>query len=169
MVYDQNIDVSAVHAPAQANIVIRSQAGQQPPLKPKTEVKPHVVSYNGQRIDIKRFANYLNGVKRTTSTGMCARGVRLALQSAGARFTSHPVAAADWGPTLQKIGYRKINQSFDKPQKGDIYIIHRTGKHRYGHIAAYSGKAWVSDFKQRSHDVYKKSQVTYSYYRLKGL
>ena len=48
------------------------------------------------------------------------------------------MAAADWGNTLTSIGYRKINLSFDQPKKGDIYIIDRTAKNRYGHIAAYS-------------------------------
>ena len=76
------------------------------------------------------------------------------------------MAAADLGKTLTSIGYRKINLSFDQPKKGDIYIIDRTAKNRYGHIAAYSGNGWVSDFKQTSYDVYKDPNVTYSYYRL---
>jgi hypothetical protein len=49
---------------------------------------------------------------------------------------------------------------------GDIYIIHRTKKHVYGHIAGFTGSQWVSDFKQTSYDVYKDKNVTYTYYRL---
>ncbi len=45
-------------------------------------------------------------------------------------------------------------------------IIHRTKKHRYGHIAGFTGSQWVSDFRQRSHDVYRDNSVTYQYYRL---
>ncbi|MDU5497423.1 MAG: hypothetical protein E6088_07290, partial [Acinetobacter baumannii] len=56
--------------------------------------------------------------------------------------------------------------AFDKPQEGDIYIIHRTRNHIYGHIAGYTGSEWVSDFKQSSYDVYKDDNVTYTYYRL---
>ncbi len=167
MIYDHNVNTSEVHAPVQANVVIRSQAGQTPP---KSIAKPssNITTYNGQRIDVNKMTRFLTGITRQTSTKKCARSVRLALQAAGARFNSHPVSAADWGPTLKQIGYRKINQSFDRPQKGDIYIINRTAKHRHGHIAAYSGSAWVSDFKQRNHAVYRNSPVTYEYYRLGG-
>lgn len=165
MVYDQSVNTSEINAPVQANIVTRSQAGQ---TLPKSIARPTktVSTYNGQRIDINKMTSFLANVTRQTSTRMCARGVRLALQAAGAKFQSHPVAAADWGSTLLKIGYRKINTSFDRPQKGDIYIIDRSVKNRYGHIAAYSGSAWVSDFKQRSHAVYKNQKVNYQYYRL---
>ena len=87
------------------------------------------------------------------------------MESAGARFQSHPVAAADWGNTLTKIGYRQINPKFDSPKEGDIYIIDRTGKHIYGHIAGFNGQQWVSDFKQKSYDVYNEKGLTYKYYR----
>jgi hypothetical protein len=166
MVYDQSVNMSEVHAPVQANIVTRSQAGQTPPKSIAKPEKNNVYSFNGQRIDINKMTSFLQGITRQTSTQKCARSVRLALQAAGARFQSHPVAAADWGSTLTKIGYRKINLSFDQPKKGDIYIIDRTAQNRYGHIAAYSGSAWVSDFKQRSHAVYKNQNVKYEYYRL---
>ena len=50
--------------------------------------------------------------------------------------------------------------------RGDIYIIDRTAKNRYGHIAAYSGNGWVSDFKQSGYAVYRNQNVNYSYYRM---
>ncbi|MCT6835871.1 MAG: hypothetical protein M3039_18080, partial [Acinetobacter baumannii] len=78
----------------------------------------------------------------------------IALESAGADVENHPIAASDWGDTLKKIGYKEINPAFDEPQEGDIYIIHRTRNHIYGHIAGYTGSEWVSDFKQSSYDVY---------------
>lgn len=166
MLYDHNVGNDAVYAPARADIVIRSQASQKPP-KVATPAKTFQTSTSiGNRIDVNKLTSYLSGITRQTTTRKCARSVRLALQAAGAQVQGHPVAAADWGSTLLKIGYKKINLSFDHPQKGDIYIINRTAKNQYGHIAAYSGKAWVSDFKQRSHDVYRNQNVTYSYYRL---
>ena len=61
-----------------------------------------------------------------TSTAKCAKMVRIALESAGAKIQSHPVAASDWGDTLKKIGYRQIQPAFDHPKVGDIYIIKRT-------------------------------------------
>lgn len=120
----------------------------------------------GFEVNIDKFTQKLRSISATTSSARCARSIRLALESAGAKFNGHPVAAADWGNTLMQIGYRKITPAFDQPQEGDIYIINRTAKHRYGHIAGFSGTAWVSDFQQRSHDVYKEQNVTYSYYRL---
>ena len=117
-------------------------------------------------LDVRKFTQKLHSMSSATSTKKCARSIRIALQSAGARILNHPVAAADWEHTLQTIGYKKINPSFDNPKEGDIYIIHRTQKHIYGHIAAYTGRQWVSDFRQKSHAVYKNDQVRYTYYRL---
>lgn len=121
---------------------------------------------NGFKLNLDKFISNLKNITARSSSARCARSIRIALQSAGAKFSSHPVAAADWGDTLIEIGYKEITPSFDEPQEGDIYIIDRTKKHRYGHIAGYSGHAWVSDYKQASYDVYRNSNVTYKYYRL---
>ncbi|WP_180106281.1 peptidoglycan amidohydrolase family protein [Acinetobacter sp. YH12085] len=168
MAYDHNVNLSEVHAPVQANIIIRSQASKNTGKSNTTKkaATKNVVSRNGQRIDIDRLTGFLQGITRQSSTQKCARSVRLALESAGARFNGHPVAAADWGSTLQKIGYQKINLAFDRPKKGDIYIIDRNQSSRYGHIAAYSGKDWVSDYRQAGYAVYRTPNVKYSYYRL---
>lgn len=170
MAYDHNVNLSEVHAPVQANIIIRSQsgknAGRSNSTKAEQKSSSNVISKNGQRIDIDRLTGFLQGITRQSSTQKCARSVRLALESAGARFNGHPVAAADWGSTLQKIGYQKINLSFDRPKKGDIYIIDRNQSSRYGHIAAYSGNGWVSDYRQSGYAVYRNPNVKYTYYRL---
>ncbi|UDM37882.1 CHAP domain-containing protein [Acinetobacter haemolyticus] len=170
MVYDHNVNMSAVHAPVQANIIIRSQSGKNSKKSLEFQTgqaiaKKNVLAKNGQRIDISKFTDFLQSVSSTSSSQKCAKSIRLALESAGARFQSHPVAAADWGNTLMKIGYREINPKFDAPKEGDIYIIDRTGKHVYGHIAGFNGKQWVSDFKQKSYDVYNEKGLTYKYYR----
>ncbi|WP_374665529.1 CHAP domain-containing protein [Acinetobacter sp.] len=175
MVYDQSVDMQNAHGPVKAEIVIRSQQGKRPPspqksfsanAKASSKHKSVFGANNGQRIDIDKFAQRLRGVTAQTSGQKCAKSVRIALESAGAKLNGHPVAAADWGSTLRKIGYQKINLAFDRPQKGDIYIINRTQKHVYGHIAAYTGSNWVSDFQQRTYAVYKDPNVRYEYYRL---
>lgn len=176
MIYDHQANMSAVHAPVQANVIIRSQSGQNAKRQSQRNTsasarKNQSESYKnfgskGQRIDIEKFTSYLQGITRNTSTKMCARSIRIGLQSSGAKIVNHPVAAADWGSTLQQLGYRKINLSFDRPKKGDIYIIDRTSEHKYGHIAAYSGTAWVSDFRQSGYAVYRSPNVKYTYYRL---
>lgn len=117
------------------------------------------------QIDISKFTQKLKSMSRNSSAHQCAKYVRIALESAGAKFNNHPVAASDWGHTLTKIGYKQIEPSFDNPMEGDIYIIKKTNKHRYGHIAGFTGSQWVSDFKQRSYDVYKENNLTYQYYR----
>ncbi|MBN6514149.1 hypothetical protein [Acinetobacter pittii] len=117
-------------------------------------------------IDVEKFVEKLESVTSRRSKARCARSIRLALESAGANVENHPIAASDWGDTLKKIGYKQIDPAFDEPQEGDIYIIHRTRNHVYGHIAGYTGSEWVSDFKQNSYDVYKDDSVTYTYYRL---
>ena len=171
MAYDHNVNMSEVHAPVQANIIIRSQSGRNSKKSKEFQTveatqKNNMLAKSGQRIDINKFTDFLQGVSSNSSSKKCAKSIRLALESAGARFQSHPVAAADWGNTLMNIGYRQINPKFDAPKEGDIYIIHRTQKHVYGHIAAYAGNQWVSDFRQKSHAVYKNDQVRYTYYRL---
>ena len=170
MAYDHNVNMSEVYAPVQANIVIRSQSGKNSNKNTEsksvqTSQKKNIIATNGQRIDINKFTNFLQGISSYSSSQKCAKSIRLALESAGARFQSHPVAAADWGNTLMKIGYRQINPKFDAPKEGDIYIIDRTGKHVYGHIAGFNGTQWVSDFKQKSYDVYNEKGLTYKYYR----
>lgn len=168
MFYDHNVyDMSEVYAPVQANVIIRSQASQNTKNMARAPMQLATSgTQNSSRFDVNQFTKFLSGITRQTSTQRCARSIRIGLQSAGAKIVNHPVAAADWGNTLLKLGYQKIDLSFDRPKKGDIYIIDRTEKNRYGHIAAYSGQAWVSDFKQRSHDVYSNSKVRYTYYRL---
>lgn len=167
MIYDHQVNMSEVYAPVQANIMVRSQSEQRPKKSSqKATVRNASGVSNGHRINIEKFTSYLQGITRNTSTQKCARSIRIGLQSSGAKIVNHPVAAADWGGTLQKLGYRKINLSFDRPKKGDIYIIDRTSKHKYGHIAAYSGSAWVSDFRQSGYAVYRNSDVKYTYYRL---
>ena len=170
MLYDHNVNMNEVYAPVQTNIVIRSQSGNNSNKNTESKSvqafpKKNIVVSNGQRIDVDKFTNFLQGISSYSSSQKCAKSIRLALESAGARFQSHPVAAADWGNTLTKIGYRQINPKFDAPKEGDIYIIDRTGKHVYGHIAGFNGTQWVSDFKQKSYDVYNAKGLTYKYYR----
>ena len=81
----------------------------------------------------------------------CAKHVRLALEHAGAITTGHPMDAKDWGPTLSRIGFRKIevaNADLFHPQIGDVIVIQATSTSSSGHIQGYDGKQWISDFRQ---------------------
>ena len=145
------IDQRMIHMPSQ-QLVVASRNTPKLPIS--------------SSIDVSKFSQKLTRRASYRSSSQCAKFVRIALQSAGANIVQHPIAASDWGRTLQQIGYQQITPDFNNPKLGDIYIIHRTKKHRYGHIAGFTGSQWVSDFKQTSYDVYNDQNVTYSYYRL---
>ena len=156
-----SFDNSMMHAQTQNAVMMLKEtpADIAKPYTPTPEIE-------SKQIDIEKFSEKLSRISAYRSTAKCAKSIRIALQTAGAKFTQHPVAASDWGGTLEQIGYREIDPAFDSPMAGDIYIIHRTKQHIYGHIAGFSGTQWVSDFKQNSYDVYKDKTVTYTYYRL---
>ena len=152
MIYDvPSVDHSIIYPPAHQLVIPYREI----PRLPSTPT-----------IDVSKFSEKLTTRASYRSSSQCAKFVRIALQSAGANIVQHPIAASDWGRTLQQIGYHNIPPAFNNPQPGDLYLIHRTKKHRYGHIAGFTGSQWVSDFKQTSYDVYKDPNVTYSYYRL---
>ncbi|WP_151708408.1 CHAP domain-containing protein [Acinetobacter brisouii] len=121
---------------------------------------------DAQRINVSKFSIKLESISARRSSEKCARNVRIALQTAGADVSNHPIAAADWGRTLEKNGYKQIKPAFNRPQKGDIYIIDATSDHVYGHIAGYTGSEWISDFRQSGYAVYREKDVEYHYYRL---
>ena len=162
MIYDSHHSNMTNAANQNTAVISQKYQDNQAGLRAKNPQKNKGIPY----LDVRKFTQKLHSMSSASSTKKCARSIRIALQSAGARIVNHPVAAADWGNTLQTIGYKKINPSFNNPKEGDIYIIHRTQKHVYGHIAAYTGRQWVSDFRQNSHAVYKNDQVNYTYYRL---
>lgn len=160
MIYDSSSsDATYVYATPPAQVVV---ASSNQPHGPFESTRGLISKY----FNVNDFSNKLKNITRQTSSSKCAKSIRIALQSAGANIQSHPVAASDWSNTLLSLGYRKISPEFDNPKEGDIYIIHRTQQHQYGHIAGYSGKSWVSDFKQKSYDVYKDKNLNYSYFRL---
>ena len=162
MIYDAHHSNMINAANQNTAVISQKYQDNQAGLRAKNPQKNKGIPY----LDVRKFTQKLHSMSSASSTKKCARSIRIALQSAGAKIVNHPVAAADWGNTLQTIGYKKINPSFNNPKEGDIYIIHRTQKHVYGHIAAYTGRQWVSDFRQNSHAVYKNDQVSYTYYRL---
>ena len=61
-------------------------------------------------------------------------------------------------------GFKEVSKKNYSPKTGDIVVIERSKKHIWGHIAIFNGKIWVSDFKQRSMNVYKKTYL-YKIYR----
>ena len=104
-------------------------------------------------VDVDKFATHLRTRAQKKSIRRCAYYVRLALEAGGGNTKGHPEDAKLWGPTLLRMGFRKLpveNPDAYKPLKGDIVVIQPyEGGNKSGHIAAFDGKVWVSDFVQR--------------------
>ena len=124
------------------------------------------------RLDTDEFAKHLRKKAVKKSQGRCAFYVRLALQAGGARLGDHPTHAKDYGPTLRRIGFSEIvvaDPDTYKFIKGDIVVIQPyPGGHKSGHIAAFDGTQWISDFPQRDFwggPHYRKHKPSHAFYR----
>ena len=105
-------------------------------------------------VDLNLFVKTLRANAGARSQGRCARFVRLALEAGGACTKGHPGFALHWGPKLIEIGFQPLILA-DPPDRyapapGDVVIFQppRLG-HPAGHIQAFDGAHWISDFIQR--------------------
>ena len=89
----------------------------------------------------------------------CAMYIRLGLESGGLNTSRHPIDAGDYGPFLINKGFGIVNPVDYNPNLGDIAVFNKTLQHPYGHIQAYNGTQWLSDYKQDYFIPYK-SQLT---------
>lgn len=89
-----------------------------------------------------------------------------ALQEGGCPISIYPAWAYEH--VLPLHGFKEVSKKNYLPKTGDIVVIERSKKHIWGHIAIYNGKIWVSDFKQRSMNVYKRT-YPYKIYRHRTL
>jgi len=122
--------------------------------------------------DTDKFAAYLRTHAGKHSQSKCAKFIRRALEEGGADTKGHPGVAREYGPTLIRNGFHAI--TVDKPEtfgflKGDIVVMEPT-KHgnQAGHIAAYDGRDWVSDFVQHGFwpgPGYEREKPSYVVYR----
>ncbi len=121
------------------------------------------------KIDMDKFANALNENALSEPRNKCAKYVRIALEKAGADTKGHPVPAKDWGPTLEQNGFVMLDKTRYTPQKGDVVVIQPyQGGSVEGHMAAYDGKQWISDHRQRDFwggSEYRRKQPPYEIYR----
>ncbi|AXQ09235.1 RHS repeat-associated core domain-containing protein [Xanthomonas oryzae] len=101
----------------------------------------------GLRVDLIKMIDYMNAHANRKSKGQCAKYVRQGLEAGGADTSGHPIAAADYGPTLEKNDFSPIDPSA-APESGDITVFPAIPGHPYGHIEAYDGSSYVSDFSQ---------------------
>jgi hypothetical protein len=121
------------------------------------------------KIDMDKFADALNKNAHEKSKEECAAYVRRALKISGADTDGHPKQAKNWGPTLERNGFVMLDKTNYTPQKGDVVVIQPyKGGNDAGHMAAYDGKQWISDFKQRDFwggKEYRRIQHSHEIYR----
>ena len=64
-------------------------------------------------------------------------------------------------------GFENVNEN-EGLMVGDIVVFQPIGGRKFGHIAIWNGKQWVSDFKQRSiivHSDYRSQDCEYAVFR----
>lgn len=122
--------------------------------------------------DKDKFATYLRKHSKPHSQHRCARAVRQALEAGGARTKGHPVDARAYGPTLERNGFYVLafsNLDSYVPVKGDIVVFDpHPGGNPSGHIQAYDGRGWISDFRQLRFwpgPGYEREEAVYVVYR----
>ena len=108
----------------------------------------------------------------------CAEYVRRALETGGfPKYKNKIGSAKNWGPRLEENGFVPVDPDNYVPQKGDVVVIQPyPGGNRHGHMAAYDGKQWASDAKQRDmwggpgyrkhkppHVIYRKARQSVSF------
>jgi hypothetical protein len=115
---------------------------------------------------MKRAARFATKNAAPKSKTCCAWYVMRALQEGGCPISIYPAWAYEY--VLPLHGFKEVSKKNYSPKTGDIVVIERSKKHIWGHIAIFNGKIWVSDFKQRSMNVYKRT-YPYKIYRHRTL
>jgi len=101
-------------------------------------------------LEIENAVKHLEDNAQPASIGMCAKFVRLAIEAGGLRLDDHPVDAKEYGPCLKQADFVELPMTDYQPEKGDVVVIQNyPGGNPSGHIAMYTGRQWISDFRQR--------------------
>jgi hypothetical protein len=98
-----------------------------------------------------------------------ARAIRLALEAGGMNTKGHPLLSKNYGPFLSKLGFSLISPTNYIPRTSDIRVFQPYADgDPIGHIDAYDGNQWVSDFKEANFwpsAKYKKYHPNYQIFR----
>ena len=116
-------------------------------------------------VDLQKMADWLDNHANAKSVGKCAKYVRQALEAGGGDTTGHPVSAKYWGPTLEKMGLKPVPESNYTPKLGDIAVFQPRESKGHGHIQAFDGKGWVSDYFQPRFRPNRRETTPYQIYR----
>lgn len=123
-------------------------------------------------LDIEKFVTHLRANAGKYSKGKCAKYVRLALRAGGSIVPEQPGHAKDYGPVLRRMGFSELaveNSATYRFIKGDIVVIQPyLDQRKSGHIAAFDGRIWISDFIQKdfwSGSGYRTHRPSHAFYR----
>lgn len=126
-------------------------------------------------VDIGKFVKHLRSAADDgpPGQGKCAEFVRKALQAGGAHFNEFipPHYGKQYALTLERLGFHEI--TVDDPDSynfvsGDVMVMQPHIGSTAGHVAAYDGQKWISDFVQRDFwagKKYRKERPEYVVYR----
>lgn len=112
--------------------------------------------------DLASSIRFLEDNTGNSSKHQCAKYVRTALEEGGLSTAGRPVNAKEYVHFLPSIGFKLIRLvKYDAPyatymkmaMPGDIAVM-ECPKGGPGHICMYTGKQWISDFKQNRAWVY---------------
>ena len=111
-------------------------------------------------------AQYATEQAEKRSVGMCALYVRKAINAGGVPLFKCG-SAWHYKYVLPVLNFHQVDKQAPL-QVGDIVVFQPIGGRKYGHIALWNGKQWVSDFRQRNlivHSDYTKAGAEYAIYR----
>lgn len=111
-------------------------------------------------------ARYTTEHAEKKSVGMCALYVRKAIIAGGIPLY---VGGDAWSYKymLPILNFHQVDKNAER-EVGDIVVFQPIGGRKYGHIAIWNGRQWVSDFKQRNlivHSDYANEGAEYTIYR----
>ena len=114
----------------------------------------------------EKAAVYATENAEVKSVGLCALYVRRAMIAGGIPLYQGGNAWS-YKYLLPVIGFENVNEN-EGLMVGDIVAFQPIGGRKFGHIAIWNGKQWVSDFKQRSiivHSDYRSQDCEYAVFR----
>lgn len=120
---------------------------------------------NVGQVDLQKMVDWLNAHAHAKSVGKCAKYVRQGIEAGGGDTSGHAVSAKNWGPTLERIGFKPIPESNYSPKLGDIAVFQPKNKKGHGHIQVYDGTRWVSDYFQPRFRPNRRETTPYQIYR----
>jgi hypothetical protein len=111
--------------------------------------------------NIDKAVSHVETSALSKSHTCCAWFVMRAMNAGGCPIGILPAFA--YKEVLPKYGFVEIDKN-SSYRKGDIVVFPAIKNHIYGHIAMWTGKQWISDFKQKS--IFPAKGYRYSDYRI---